>query len=235
MYYLFFQLPFDILNQHQHRIDGMQKKAYFHSPFSEITVLKGTNRFLLVQFILTEIFQSAITPEDYFKGYLENSKTTSKLTLSIFLESSPFTRLQEHAKLLPFAFPKKKVDSSTFSHVLSLAIHIHQTATEKPAESKDFEAELQNHLRQMIFLLEPFIEECKNDESFLFFLLNRHKEMALISYPGHLYSLLSKLHPKGLDSLQEHICDYFHEKGFSYLIPEVKSLVELIKQPSLIC
>ena len=210
----------------------MQTKTYFHSPFSEITVLKGTNRFLLVQFILTEIFQSVLSPTEYFNNQLGPSKTATKLSLSLFLDSSSFSRLQEHATLLPFAFPKKKPEAAIFSHLLSLAFQKLQNAPKKTTEIKEFGVELRNHLEQMIFLLEPFIEECKNDESFLFFLLNRHKEISLISNSEHLYSLLNKLHPQGLDSLQEYICDYFHEKGFPYLISEVKLLVELIKQSS---
>ena len=208
----------------------MQKNTYFHSPFSEVTVLKGTNRFLLVQFILTEIFQSVLFPEGYINRRLGPIKTLPRLSLSLFFETSSFSRMQEHATLLSFAFPKKKAEAAIFSHVLSLAIHRLQNAKEKTLQTREFETELKTHLQQMIFLLEPFIEECKNDESFLFFLLNHHKEISLLCHFRHLHSLLDKLHPQGLNSLQEYICDYFHEKGFPYLIHEVKSLIELLNQ-----
>lgn len=204
----------------------MQERLYFYSPFSETNITEGNNRSLLLQFILTEILQSSLLPMEYLDKYSSALQTAPRLPPALFHETSSFNKIQEHAALLPFAFPLKKIESSIFSHVLSTAIYLKEQRHSK----KNLETDLMHHFKQLIFLLEPFIEECKDDASLLFFLLRRHKEITLLFYPRYLLLLLKKIHPKGLTSLGEYLCDYFHDKGFTYLIPEIKLLLRLIKE-----
>lgn len=123
--------------------------------------------------------------------------------------------LQKMIKLLPTAFPSKKNKLSPLISTLFIITH-----------SKTLTPE---HLSKLFFLLEPFMKECKNDESFLFFLLSHQKEISMLFDSKYLSVFLSKIYPKGLHFLQKHLCDYFHKKGFPYLLPTVKSLVDQAK------
>jgi hypothetical protein len=76
------------------------------------------------------------------------------------------------------------------------------------------------------------MEDCKEEENFLFFLLSHQQEVSELSHTGHLTSMLKKFHPKGLRFVQEYVCDHFYRKGFSYLIPEVKTLIGHMKKSS---
>ncbi len=208
------------------------KKTNVHSPFSEQTILEGNNRSLLLQFILTEIFDSFSCYKTLLTETSLASKSDSSFFLSIFQNISPLNRIQEHASLFPLAFTNKKIEISIFTHSLSNAVHLLYNYQEKPFCTKkqktEFEAKITSYLRQMFFLLEPFLEECKSDESFLFFLLKHHTEITLLTQPKYFIHLLHKLHPEGISSMQEYICDHFHERGFTYLIPKVKSLIQTV-------
>lgn len=207
----------------------MRKRAYLHSPFSEATINQD-NRSLLLQFILKELFLSHSLCQTSNEKPLLRLQTFSSLSLSTLTESAPLDRIQEHATLIPLAFPFKSVETEIFTHSLSNAVTLLYNLSKCSTPSETFSSQIANYLRQMFFLLEPFIEECKNDGSFLFFLLSNHKDISLLSHSKYLPSLLKKLHPEGLSFIQEYICDRFYKKGFAYLIPEIKSLVKQIKK-----
>lgn len=207
----------------------MRKRAYLHSPFSETTVNKD-NRFLLLQFILKELFLSFTLCQKGDNEPLLNLQTFSSLSLSSLTKSAPLDRIQEHTTLIPFAFPFKEKESEILTHSLSNTITLLYNLSKCSTPPSTVSSQITNYLRQMFFLLEPFVEECKNEGSFLFFLLSNHKDISLLSHPKYLPSLLNKFHPQGLPFLQEYLCDHFYKKGFSYLIPKIKFLVKQIKK-----
>jgi hypothetical protein len=130
-------------------------------------------------------------------------------------EAHSLFSLQELVKALPTAFPNK---TSKLKQIISTLFVINHSSSSYPSD-----------ISKLFFLLEPFMKECKNDESFLFFLLTHQTEVIMVSSEKYFITLLSKLYPKGLASLQQHLCDYFHKKGFTYLLPTVRSLVNQVK------
>ncbi len=207
----------------------MRKRAYLHSPFCEASISQD-NRFLLLQFILKELFLSHSLCQTPNNKSLLCFQTFSPLNLSTLIESAPLDRIQEHVSLIPLAFPFKGVETGIFTHALSNTVTLLYNLGKSSILPETFSSQIANYLRQMFFLLEPFVEECKNDGSFLFFLLSNHKDISLLSHSKYLSSLLKKLHPQGLPFIQEYICDHFYKKGFAYLIPEIKSLVRQLKK-----
>jgi hypothetical protein len=123
--------------------------------------------------------------------------------------------LKELIQLLPQAFPGKKNKLESIIYYFFLLNHCKSNQIQ--------------HLSKLFFLLEPFMKECKNDESFLFFILNHQKEIAVLLGAHHLVAFIAKLYPQGLTSLQKHLCDHFHKKGYPYLLPTVKSLIDQVK------
>jgi|GEM_PF-1959773 len=210
----------------------MHKRLYFHSPFSENAFTK-TEGSLLLQFILEELFLSEKTCREKNFELFVPPKIALPFSLTLFQKTSPLDKLREHASLLPFAFPFKKQEISIFLHALSNTANLAYNYTTQPGKMKNFTTQIIPYIRQMFFLLEPFMEECKNEEAFLFFLFSHQKEISLLSNPLHLSSLLKRFHPKGLSFVQEYVCDHFYRKGFSYLIPEIKVLVGHIKKSRL--
>lgn len=207
----------------------MQKRAYLHSPFCEATVGEP-NRFILLQFILKELFLSHSLCKDLNPKVLLTKETLIPFSLSSLTQSAPLDRIQEHSALLPFAFPNQKEELAIFSHSLSNTVNLVYNFSRFSPLPKTYPLEVSSYLRQMFLLLEPFLRECKNEGAFLFFLLSHYKEISLLSHSKHLLSLLKKFHSKGMGFVQEKICDHFYKKGFTYLIPEVKSLVKEFKK-----
>ncbi len=210
----------------------MLKRNIIHSPFCDRTILEKNNRSLLLQFILTEIFESFSSYEKLLTAPSLAPKSDYNFSLSLFQNNAPLNQIQEHALLFPLAFQEKKIEICIFTHSLSNALHLVYNYQEKAFHTKkqktEFQIKITSYLRQMFFLLEPFLQECKNDEGFLFFILKHHREIVLISQPKYLMLVLHKLHPNGFFSMQEYICDHFHKRGFTYLIPKVKTLIETI-------
>lgn len=193
--------------------------------------MQPSSSFLLLQFILEELFLCHHICETNTKELLPSFNPVSPLSLAIFTQEAPIERLQEHTNLLPLAFPEKKQEVKIFLHALSNTSNLLYNCQSNRMLEK-YTIQISVYFRQMFFLLEPFLEECKNDGSFLFFLLSHQKEIRLLSHPRHLSSLLRKWHPKGIASIQELVCNHFYKKGFSYLIPEIKSLIRSLKQGS---
>ena len=208
----------------------MQEHLYFHSPFSKAT-LQPHNAFLLLQFILEEIFLCYHICQTNCKELLPSFHLPSSYSLSIFTQDIPIERLQEHSHLLSLAFPEHKQEIKIFLHALSNTTNLLYNCQSSGMLEK-YALQISIYFRQMFFLLEPFFEECKNEVGFLFFLLSHQKEIQLLSHPRHLSSLLRKWHPRGLSSIQENLCNHFYKRGFNYLIPEIKSLIQTLKQGS---
>lgn len=212
----------------------MQKKAYFHSPFSEKTVLNENNPSLLLLFILTELLLFMNSSELLSQAPPHLPKNHPSFLLSVFQDNHPLNRIQEHSTLLTIAFPFKKKEAFLFSQVLcylrTLLCAWHEKINKNKEKTNAFKKKITEQLNQLFFLLEPFLQECKNKVNLLFFLLNHHKDISLLMQEPYLPILLKKLHPEGMHSMQKHMCDYFHEKGLAYLIPKTKLLLEIISK-----
>lgn len=207
----------------------MQKRAYLYSPFCEATIGES-NRFILLQFILKELFLSHSLCKDLNPKILLTKETIIPFSLSNLTQSAPLDRILEHSALLSFAFPSQKEELAIFSHSLSNTVTLVYNFSRIDPLPETFPLEVSSYLRQMFLLLEPFLAECKNEGAFLFFLLTHYKEISLLSHSKHLFSLLKRFHSRGMGFIQERICDHFYKKGFTYLIPEVKSLVKEFKK-----
>jgi hypothetical protein len=211
----------------------MQKKNYFHSPFSEKTILNGNNRSLLLQFVLKEILYFASCPKTLLSASHINTNETPFFFTHCYEELS-LHKIQEHATLLPYAFPFHKKHCAVFLHALSNVVHLLYNHSETPQSKalniEDVERTLLDYLKQLFFLLEPFIKTCKHDGGLLLFLLQHHEEITLLTKKNHLYLLLKKIHPKKNKSVEEILCNHFHTRGFPYLIPKIKILLKQVQE-----
>ena len=189
----------------------VQAKLYFHSPFSEKSVYNEKNRALLLSFALSELFTCA--------NELSETWVSSLSSLKNRAYDAPLNKLQEHSTLLLLAFPLHKQSIFNFKEKLA---HLIYSLTH-------------DHLNQLFFLLEPLIKECKQDENFLFFLLTHYKEIDKFSKPRYLLNLFYEFYPENISHLHTVICDFFHKKGFTGLIPQVTILLQQLKQRESTC
>lgn len=207
----------------------MQKKAYFHSPFSEKTITEGNNRSLLLQFILSEVFSFVSAPKQLLSSPYA-APDEAPFFLHHIYEDLSLHKIQEHTSLLPLAFEKLSDENSAFVHSLSNVVHLLYNHSKFPKtgteELEELKKTLVTYLKQLFFLLRPFIKECKADGGLILFLLRHQKEVALLSDNSALATLLKEMHLGKGRSLQDELCDDFHKRGFAYLIPEIKSLIE---------
>ncbi len=190
----------------------MSNHLYFHSPFSETYVYQRKDRALLLSFILAEL-----------KVCAESHTTTWHFSLSSLCKQvydAPLNRLQEHVKLLPYAFPMFRNEGIELQETLSLL--------------RDFLIYRcfftpEEYLQKLFVLLDPFIQECKEEEHFLLFLLEHYDHIKTLTPKNYLLKLFYSLCPEGLGALETNLCDHFHKKGFS---THLLTIAERIKQLS---
>ncbi len=188
----------------------MSKQLYFHSPFSETYVYQERDRALLLSFILSELNICAIS--------LTSTWAFSLSSLCEKTYDAPLNRLQEHMRLLPYAFPMHKKEGLELQEMISyLTSSLLYRCVFVPEE----------YLQKLFILLDPFIQECKKEENFLFFLLDHYSEIKALSPINYLPKLFHSLYPEGLSKLQTILCDHFHKKGFT---AHLLTIAERIKQ-----
>ena len=183
----------------------MQAKLYFHSPFSEERIYSQTDKALLLSFAMSELFTCM----------KEDSKDWALSSYKEKTYDAPLNKLQEHVNLLLVAFPKHKESLFDLKEKVSRLIFF---------ISRSLSFNKQDHLKELFSLLEPLIKECKEDNHFLFFLLKNQKVLASLLDPSYLPDLFESLY--GILELQTLLCDSFHKKGFTGLIPEIKLLFQ---------
>lgn len=195
----------------------MQAKLYFHSPFSDDTIGSLREKSLLLSFSLSEIFTCTKSESENWTLPFPSLKSRE--------QDGPLNRLQEHTLLLLKAFPNHKTYLSKLqediSHLTYLVLHNLEFS------QKDF-------LKKMYLSLEPLVIECKNDMNFSFFLLTHQTEMANFLEPYYLPNLFKEVYPEGLSKLHTILCDYFHKKGFTRLLPEITILIQQLTKKEFI-
>lgn len=88
--------------------------------------------------------------------------------------ASPRYKVSEHAELLPLAFPQHKKEAEYFVQNLHLP------------------------RKQLVLLLEPFIQACSHDENLLLFLLQRKQFPEIAELLSHITPLITKGGAKAL-------------------------------------
>jgi len=195
----------------------LKTRLYFHSPFSEDNVCSLRDRSLLLSFALSEIFTCAGEHVQNWTLHLPSSKERS--------EDAPLNKLQEHSTLLLKAFPDHK--ESLFQLKEEVSHLIYFLRNKIPFSQKEL-------LEKLYIPLEPLVKECIEDKDFLFFLLTHHEKMACFLEPSYLPTLFKEIYPEGLSKLQVVLCDYFHKKGFTRLLPEITVLLQQLTKKEFI-
>lgn len=191
----------------------MQARSYFHSPFSDKDTYEPREKALLLIFALSELLACADEPTYNW--------TIPLPSLQERAYDAPLNKLQEHILLLRIAFPEHQ---ESFCALKEKVSHLTYFVEKKISFShKDL-------LEELFFFLEPLIKECKEDKQLLFFLLKSQEKLNFFLKPSYLLLLLKELYPEGLSNLQTHLCDHFHKKGFTRLIPEVTLLLQRLEK-----
>lgn len=190
------------------------------SLFSPQVLTERHHRALLLQFILSELFEA-------HRAFLSGSSWKSILSshprffpYDWAAPSGSLNKMKEHAILLKKSFPdfvkQVKVFEQLFEKTLS------SWEKKKKIPKKHFEKTLQ----ALYSSLEPLLETCRENENLIFFLLKNCQAIdALMQNKGYLRSFLIRNHPCGLETLGEKMCDKYHRRGFISQIPELKLLM----------
>ena len=198
--------------------------VFLHSPFGESNIMQGNNKSLLLQFILNELFQSqtALQNKEPLLTLFEPI-SSSFYPLDWSSQRGHFNKVVEHALLLKTAFPEQIEAIDLFEHALVNTTNAITNHLDKPGDY--FDRQLTLYIKQLYLLLEPIMCECGEDENFLFFLLKHHEKIHAITHSTYLLSFIQKELKQEPTALCEWLCDKFHARGFTCLIPEVKSLL----------
>ena len=122
-------------------------------------------------------------------------------------------------RLFPL-FPEHTQEIIAQQHVLSnIAILL-----SKDRRDQEFSICFTSYLKQMIFLLEPFLALGKEHSELIAFLLYHHSQIAKLTHDRYPYLLFRKLHPEGWDSIKQ--CLIEKESN------ELSGLQQLLKQLS---
>ncbi|MBY0528842.1 MAG: hypothetical protein K2P51_01480 [Rhabdochlamydiaceae bacterium] len=192
------------------------------SPFSSHTVSEDHNRSLLLQFILNELFSlyTHLSQDLALPSLVE--KEARILPFDWALEQGPLNRMSEYLSMLPLAFPQRVRLVKSAQKCLNALIH----SLRKKNLEKDLKIAQLKNLHQ---IMEQLIAECEEDENLSLFLLKHKQQIDQLMGNGYLRDLLLRLYPQGLRSLEEMVCDHYHERGFFSLIPELKDLIALLE------
>lgn len=177
-------------------------------PFSPSFFTSSAHRSLLLQFFCHTFL--AIHSARHCCGPLA-PVNIKYLPYDWAIDTNPVNTAYEYACLLPIAFPKKQ----RIAHTLLKGLN----------QLPKIKTPLKPHLQKLYHLLEKLFEECQKDENLLFFLLKNKAAIDSLMGSDYLYHFLLKIYPKGLSSLEEMLCDHYHERGFFSLIPELKDLI----------
>ena len=195
----------------------MQSKIF--SAFSPALLWEKRNRALLIQLIVFECIslQRAL-----------QTKAPAHRLLSCDKRFCPYdwassyghlNKIGEHILLLPHVFPEMIQAYQLLEKTLAKALcsSQHKSASIKRRSTK--------YLPLLFIALEPFIQQCKENENLLFFLLTHREEIEAFMSSGYLRTLLLRFHPRGISDLCEKLCDNYHHRGFYFLIPEITRLL----------
>lgn len=197
----------------------VDKHLLAFSSFPPAMIWEKRNRSLLVQFILSELITAykCLCRHAPIKELL-----TSEKRFFPYDWAYPYGHLnkaQEHALALSSVFPELPGPVIQFEQILSKLVSSPQH------KSSLMKARCTKSLPELLLALEPFIEGCKENENLIFFLLKHKEEIDQCIREEYLHTLLLKLHPAGLRELCEKLCDNYHDRGFYFLIPEIKLLM----------
>ncbi len=188
------------------------------SLFSPQVIGERHNRGLLIQFLLSEIIEA-------YKA-VENGKWDALITTHPRFfpydwgkMTGYLNKIQEHSLLLSKSFPDRAKAVKSFQKTLLKQLN---SLFKKRKPSKEL---FGIALQKIYASLEPLIESCRENENLLFFLLKNRQEIDALTQKGYLHDFLLKIHPCGLETLGEKMCDQYHQRGFFSQISEFKLLL----------
>jgi hypothetical protein len=188
------------------------------SLFSPQALSEIENRGLLVQFLLFELIE-AVKSVQTGKPEAVISSHPRFFPYDWSSKIGYLNKVQEHALFLKKSFPDHAKSVKNFEKVLS------KTLASLLGKKKIQPRQLETSLLSIYTALEPLIEACRENENLLFFLLKNHQTIDALTRKGYFSDFLQKMHPSGLESLGEKMCDQYHQRGFFSQIPEFKLLL----------
>ncbi len=188
------------------------------SLYSPQALSQKHHRSLLIQFVLFENMEAykAMLARKWDSIYRRHPRF---FPYDWAITTGHLNKIQEHGLLLRAAFPDNLSAVKSFEKTLSKSL-ISLSKMENHSPEK-FEPILQ----KIYLALEPFIENCKECENLLFFLLKNRPTIDAWKGEGYLRNFLCKIYSWELETLGEKMCDQYHQRGFFSQIPEFKLLL----------
>lgn len=197
-------------------------EIYLYSPLSPNTVYEEPNRSLLLQFILSEIFHANTYQKDDPLAFVFSSPACF-FPYDWSHEVGCLNKIQEHGRLLGYAFPRAEKTIEQFhlhlNEALQYIIDCHQCGEEVPSDT------LKNFLGVLNEQLFPFLLLCKESENLLLFLLKNADEWKELCGPSSLTILLNQMYPEGLEKMSHLLRKGYQSRGFDTLLPEIDRLL----------
>ncbi len=197
-----------------------QVQACLFSPLSPHLVRQEHHRILLLQFFLKELLAAhqAILYEAPINLVISSDRRYFPYDWAN--ESGHVNKAREHAQLILIAFENFEEEAEKIHTMLAdLVISFSGKETFNSRQK----IQVKRKLHQLYLLAEPLISHYKNNENLIFFLLKNLDSVNALMGKGYLQAFLSHLHKKGLEQLEKKLCDHYHNRGFSSLIPELKT------------
>lgn len=184
------------------------------SPLCIKTAQKGNHPPLLLQFILVELFNLVQISKnsDPFEKILSQNHYFFPYDWS--LKIGPLVKIQEHARLLGYAFPKLAKKATNFEKKLKTLVNKIQCV-------KIDEKQLPENIKTLYELLEPFIVTCNKNENLLLFLLKNNQNIHELAFPDSFETIIKRI---DLDkaTMIEIVQNKYKNRGFNFTILETK-------------
>lgn len=204
-----------------------QVQACFFSPFSPHSLRQEHHRILLLQFFLKELLAThqAILYDAPINLIISSDRRHFPYDWAH--ESGHVNKAREHAQLILIAFENFENEAEQIHTTLTDLV---RSFSGKESFNSRQKIQVNRKLHELYLLAEPLISYYKNSENLIFFLLKNQDPVNALMGRGYLQTFLSHLHKKGLGQLEKKLCDHYHDRGFSSLIPELKTRFSELSQ-----
>lgn len=162
-----------------------------YSPLSINTVGEGNNQALLLQFILSELFLCLSIEEKENPHDFVFSSVPCFFPYDWSYEVGCLNKIQEHARLFPYAFLDLSEEIAVFDKILK-KLFSKVISSKKNKEVLSFSWFLPD-LSQLYFSIEPFLNTCKENEDLRLFLDKNKEEIGKLTFSVPIDQIFHRL------------------------------------------
>lgn len=194
------------------------------SPLSTHLMQKEPYRILALQFFIKDLLAAhqALLEEPPSQKIV--STPPPHFPYSWARPAGYLNKTQEHIRLLCIAFPSFSNDLREIEQLLEKLIlqSLHMTSKQRALAKKK--------IYRIVTLATPLIRHLRFNENLVLFLLQHQEAIKTLMGTHYLHDLLGVCKQQELQTLEATLCQNYKDRGFPFLVPQLKTLMSDLHQ-----